>query len=88
MDIMNRAPEFSGKQEEWHKWSKTFLCRATLRGYKKIILKREGDEEDWAKDEWEILNELAYAELLIGCQDYRCFGIINGARTTIWHGGC
>jgi hypothetical protein len=44
MDITNRAPEFSGRQEEWYKWSKTFLCRDTLRGYKKIILKKEGEE--------------------------------------------
>jgi hypothetical protein len=58
-----------------------------LRGYKKIILKKEGEEEDWAKNEWEILNELAYAELLIGCQDDRCFGIIDGARSTMFPEG-
>jgi hypothetical protein len=67
MDITNRAPEFSGRQEEWSKWSKIFLFRATLRGYKKIILKKEGEEEDWAKNEWEILNELSYAEIMIRC---------------------
>jgi hypothetical protein len=33
------------------------------------------------------LNELAYAELMTGCQDYRCFGIIDGARTTMFPEG-
>jgi hypothetical protein len=50
-------------------------------------LKKEGEEEDWAKNEWKILNELAHAQLLIGCQDDRCFGIINGARTTMFPKG-
>jgi hypothetical protein len=45
----------------------------SLRGYKKIILNKEGDESDWAKNEWEILNDLAYAELMIACQDDMCF---------------
>jgi len=49
MDLTNKTPEFSGKQEHWYRWAKTFLCRATLRGYRKVIIKKDGDEENWAK---------------------------------------
>jgi hypothetical protein len=54
MDVTCKTPELNGKAEHWHKWSKTFLCRAALSGYKKTILDKEGDELDWAKNEWQI----------------------------------
>jgi hypothetical protein len=87
MDLTSKTPEFNGKAEHWYKWSKTFLCRAALRGYKKIILNKEGDEADWAKNEWEILNDLAYAEIMIACQDDMCFGIIDGSRSGVFPDG-
>jgi hypothetical protein len=58
MDLTSKTPEFNGKAEHCYKCSKNFLCRAALRGYKKIILNKEGDEADWAKNEWEIFNDL------------------------------
>jgi hypothetical protein len=41
MDLTSKTPEFNGKTDHWYKWYKTFLCRAALRGYKKIILNKE-----------------------------------------------
>jgi hypothetical protein len=61
--------------------------QTALRGYKKIILNKEEDETDWAKNEWEILNDLAYAELMIACQDDMCFGIIDGSRSGMFPDG-
>jgi hypothetical protein len=58
-----------------------------LRGYKKIILNKEGDEADWAKNEWEILNDLPNAELMIACQDDMCFGIVDGSRSAMFPDG-
>jgi gag-polypeptide of LTR copia-type len=87
MDLLQKTPEFSGKPEQWYRWAKTFLCRATLRGYKKVILRKDGDEEEWPKNEWDLLNELAYAELMIGCQDDMCFNIIDGSRSNLFPEG-
>jgi hypothetical protein len=87
MDLTSMTPEFNGKTEHWYKRSKNFLCRAALRGYKKIILNKEGDESDWDKNEWEILNDLAYAELMIACQYDMCFRIIDGSRSAMFPDG-
>jgi hypothetical protein len=88
MDLTSKkTPEFNGKTEHWYTWSKTFLCRASLRGYKKIILNKQGYESDWAKNEWEILNDLAYSELMIACQDDMCSGIIDGSRSAMFPDG-
>jgi hypothetical protein len=87
MDLTSKTPMLNGKSEHWYKWSKTFLCRAALRGYKKIILNKEGDESDWAKNEWEILNDLAYSELMIAWQDVICFGIIDSSRSAMFPDG-
>jgi hypothetical protein len=57
-----------------------------LSGYKKIILNKEGDETDWAKNGLEILNDFEYAELMIA-QDDMCFGIIDGSRSAIFLDG-
>jgi hypothetical protein len=87
MDLTSKTPEFYGKAEHWYKRSKTFLCRAALRGYKKIILSKEGDDLERTKNEWKILNDLAYAGLMIVCQDDMCFGIIDGSRSTMFPDG-
>jgi hypothetical protein len=41
MDLINKVNEFDGKPENWNKWSKTFLAKASLRGYKTIIKNQE-----------------------------------------------
>ena len=33
-----RVIPFSGKQEEWRMWSRKFLARAKIRGYKEVLL--------------------------------------------------
>jgi hypothetical protein len=66
---------------------KDFPLQSCFERVKKIILNKEGDELDWAKSEWEILNDLACEELMIACQDDMCFGIIDGSRHTIFPDG-
>jgi hypothetical protein len=87
MDLTNKTPEFYGKAELCYKWSNTLLSSAALRRYKKLILNKEGDDLEWAKNEWEILNDLAYAELMIACQDDMSYGIIDGSRSKIFPDG-
>jgi hypothetical protein len=50
-------------------------------------LKKEGDKLDLAKNEWEILIELAYAEFTLACHDEMWFEIIEGSRSTRFPNG-
>jgi hypothetical protein len=59
-----------------------------LRGYKKVFIRKDGDKEDWPKNKWEILDELAYAEVMIGCQADMCFNIIDGSRSRMFPERC
>jgi hypothetical protein len=84
MDLINKISKFNGKPENWSKWSKTFLAKASLRGYKRIILNQEpylaeDDMKSWQK--LKIQNDLGYVELLLSCQDNVCFNIIDNAKS-------
>jgi hypothetical protein len=84
MDLINKVSEFNGKPENWNKWSKTFLAKASLRGYKRIIQNQEpylakDDMKSW--QELKIRYDLGYAELLLSCQDNVCFNIIDNAKS-------
>jgi hypothetical protein len=84
MDLLNKISEFNGKPENWNKWSKPFLAKASLRGYKRIIQNQEpypaeDDMKSW--QELKIRNDLGYAELLLSCQDDVCFNIIDNAKS-------
>jgi hypothetical protein len=48
--------------------------------FRKIILKKEGDELEWTKNESEILKELPYAELVDGCKISRWIEIVFEMR--------
>jgi len=38
MDFKIKMTSFSGNQKEWERWSKTFLAKAKLRGYREVLL--------------------------------------------------
>jgi hypothetical protein len=82
--------EFSGEQGDWNKWSRTFLARANIRGYKNLIVGRwivtdiEPEEELSKHSE---RNDTAYAELLVSCQADVVFGIVDNARSETYPEG-
>lgn len=81
---MMKLMEFSGEQGDWNKWSRTFLARANIRGYMKIIVgKWIVTDEDPAVEleKHSEKNGMAYAELLISCQPDAIFGIVDNARS-------
>ena len=67
-----RIIPFSGKAEDWNRWSKTFLATASAKGYKEVI--KPADLEKPAEPE---LNTLVYNDLILSCQEEISFGIID-----------
>ena len=67
-----RIIPFSGKEEDWNRWSKTFMATATAKGYREV-LKPSEEEEDVDED----LNVQAYNDLILSCQEDISFGIID-----------
>ena len=63
---------FSGKQQDWNKWSKTFLSAASARGYQEVIKPRDptttADEDK---------NVRAYSDLMFSCEDEISFAIVE-----------
>ena len=76
-----------GEHDEWRKWSKKFLARAKMKGYKNILLgvgkppKQNEITEDAAKLKLRLLNEAAYNNLLLSCDDDVSFGAVEDALT-------
>ena len=82
-----RVLVFKGEHDEWRKWSKKFLARAKMKGYKNILLgvdkppKQNEITEDAAKLKLRLLNEAAYNDLLLSCDDDVSFGAVEDALT-------
>ena len=64
-----RALPFSGKEEDWNRWSKTFLSTATSRGYQEVL---KPTNEKMLDDPDKKIN--AYIDLMLACQDDVTFG--------------
>ena len=94
-----KTSNFSGKSKDWSKWSKTFLAKASLRGYKALLigaldypeqeLEFETSEEKLSELQrnYLLMNDLAYADLLISCQEDIGFSIIENAESREMPGG-
>lgn len=67
-----RIIPFSGKEEDWNRWSKTFLATATAKGYREVL--KPADEDADADED---LNIQAYNDLILSCQEEISFGIID-----------
>jgi hypothetical protein len=84
--------QFSGKQEDWRKWSKKFLARAAMKKYKGVLLgtvvvPAESDVLDTRTNDGKLLkaardaNEIAYNELLLCSDDDVAFTAVDTACT-------
>ena len=67
-----RVIPFSGKEEDWNRWSKTFLSTATSRGYREVL---KPTNEKVLADAAKNIN--SYSDLMLACQDDVTFGIIK-----------
>ena len=67
-----RVIPFSGKEEDWNRWSKTFLATATAKGYREVL--RPSDPSVKADGE---LNVLVYNDLILSYQEDVAFGIVD-----------
>mmetsp|Transcript_88220 Transcript_88220/g.172562 ORF Transcript_88220/g.172562 Transcript_88220/m.172562 type:complete len:159 (+) Transcript_88220:70-546(+) len=67
-----RIIPFSGKEEDWNRWSKTFMAAATVRGYRDVLVPIDPDEDAALED-----NNLAYNDLILSCQEDISFGIVD-----------
>ena len=74
---------FSGQKKDWERWSITFLAKSRLRGYKDVLLGIEIVPSKGGKDfdAFLLKNDVAYAELLISCEDNLCFELVNSSRS-------
>ena len=77
-----RIIPFSGKEEDWNRWSKTFLATATVKGYKDVLIPIDPDEDASIDD-----NVLAYNDLILSCQEDISFGIIDESVSTTFPNG-
>ena len=84
-----RIIQFSGEQGDWRMWSRKFLARAKIKGYKNVMIGKqvlpvEGSESDGlteAERKIVALNEAAYNDLLLSCKDEVSFGAVDEAIT-------
>jgi len=78
MDIKAiRIIPFSGKEEDWNRWSKTFLATATAKGNREVIKpETPTTKADDAK------NVQVYNDLVLSCQDDITFGIVDESVST------
>ena len=79
---------FSGKEEEWERWSKKFMAMAQRRKYHKVLkglvnIPAEDDDE-LTEEQLKIreANERAYSDRLLTCNDDVSFGIIENSVTS------
>ena len=77
-----RILQFSGKDEDWNRWSKTFIATAGIRGYRKALIADEEDDMPTAE-----INLKAYNDLLLSCQDDVTFGIVEEATSEMFKEG-
>jgi DNA-binding ferritin-like protein (Dps family) len=77
-----RVIEFSGKEEDWHKWSKRFLAMATARGYLDVLIPVDIKTTQDANQ-----NTLAHVDLTLACEEDVIFGIVDEATSTIFPRG-
>ena len=88
-----RVIPFKGTQEEWRMWSRKFLARATMKGYKTILtgtqlvpnstaIIDESTATGKLEAQARLKNEQAYNELLMLCMEEVCFGAVDEATTT------
>ena len=77
-----RVIEFSGKEEDWHKWSKRFLAMATARGYLDVLIPVDIMTKQDANQ-----NTLAYVDLTLACEEDVIFGIVDEATSTTFPRG-
>ncbi len=86
-----RLPPFSGKKEDWDKWSKKFVTRAMIKKYKDVLLGTAvppphnkvldlSTASGKASQKLREANEKAYSDLMILCEDDVSFSIIDAAR--------
>jgi hypothetical protein len=90
MGLINKTTEFSGKYEDWNRWLMTFLSKARLRGYKDLLTgahPQPDPRNPMAKKEYQVLNELGYAELMLSCQEEVCSNLIDAAKSEIYPDG-
>lgn len=86
---------FTGKKEDWPKWSTQFMALAQLKKFKKTLLGQENtpkeseelDEESEDIEEKKKLkartaNERAYSALTLTCSETKSFRIVYNAKTT------
>jgi gag-polypeptide of LTR copia-type len=86
---------FSGRKEDWPRWSTQFLGLARIKGFKKSLLGQDPppDEEiELDEDSNDIktrqqlkarsANDRAYSALTLTCSEAKAFRIIYNARTT------
>ena len=84
---------FSRKREDWRMWSRKFLARVKIKGYKAVLMGTENppranamldpmDDSQATQIKLRNINELAYSKLLLACQEEVCFGVINKDMTT------
>lgn len=67
-----RVIPFSGKAEDWNRWSKTFMATATAKGHREVLRPTDPDKVADAA-----LNIQVYNDLILSCQDDITFGIVD-----------
>jgi len=77
-----RILPFSGKQEDWNRWSKTFLATAIAKGNKEVI-----KPSNMAANADADQNTQVYNDLILSCQDDITFGIIDEAVSATFPDG-
>ncbi len=88
-----RIIPFDGKKANWHMWSRKFLCKLTVYGYRTLIkdlskVKIEEIETEKTVNVEEEGNDVAYSDLLLSMEDDVCFNIVDLARTDQYPMGC
>ena len=63
---------FSGKKEDWNRWSKTFLAASTVRGYREVIKPTNEDVPAGSKK-----NIQAYSDLMMSCENEVSLGVVD-----------
>ena len=76
-----RVISFSGKKDDWRKWSRKFLAMSVKRGYKDVLqgkLEVEGIMNEKEQEK----NGHAYNDLMLSMNEDVSFGIVDEAVTT------
>ena len=79
-----RVLQFTGKEEDWNRWSKTFMATAAVKGYRIALIGPAAGEEALLTTE---INLKAYNDLLLSCQDDITFGMIDEAVSQVFAEG-